>query len=419
MSEPIVSQIKGNSRGCLIYEPLFLIPYSMFTTYATIYMYQLGVGETAIGWITTLCLAVQIISSLISGYLTDRMGRKWALLTFDLLSWSVATLLWAFSQNIWFFVAAAVVNGFQRIPHTALYCLLVEDTPPKHRTAVFSVLQFASVVGGLFAPLGGLLVSHYSLIDGVRIMYIIAFAGMTTQFIGRHFSTRETDIGLRKMRETRGRSAAEGLREYFGVIRSLVSSKPLLLIFGVYILFNFQMTMKGTYLSIYLVDHLSFEDWIISVFPAASSVVMLLIMWFVQPKIKERLVHRTMVWGFAISIASNVLLLIPQAGSIAVLTISTVLGAAGVILTSPYLEAVVANAIDDEHRANMFSMLSVLILVFTAPSGIIGGLAYRADPRIPFVLVTLSFVIIIALMAAYSNTAKSASAKLQGQHSRA
>lgn len=41
------SRLKGNARGCLAYEPLFLIPYSMYSTYATIYMFELGISETA------------------------------------------------------------------------------------------------------------------------------------------------------------------------------------------------------------------------------------------------------------------------------------------------------------------------------------------------------------------------------------
>ena len=69
-------QLTGNARGCLVYEPLFLIPYSMFTTYTSIYMYQLGVTETGIGWITSIGLLVQVLSSFLSGYLTDRLGRK-------------------------------------------------------------------------------------------------------------------------------------------------------------------------------------------------------------------------------------------------------------------------------------------------------------------------------------------------------
>ncbi|MFD1907174.1 MFS transporter [Paenibacillus rhizoplanae] len=68
----------------------------MFSTYATLYMYELGLTELNIGWITTIGLIVQVFSSLLSGYLTDRLGRKRAILYFDLLSWSLATLLWAF-----------------------------------------------------------------------------------------------------------------------------------------------------------------------------------------------------------------------------------------------------------------------------------------------------------------------------------
>jgi DHA1 family tetracycline resistance protein-like MFS transporter len=401
MAQPFLKRLKGNARGCLLFEPLFLIPYSMFSTYATIYMFQMGVSETAIGWITSIGLIVQVFSSFISGYLTDRMGRKAALLYFDILSWSVATLLWAMSQNVWFFVAAAIVNGFQRVPHTAFYCLLVEDTPPQERTYVFTVLQFIGVVGGLFAPLGGLLVYHYSLIPGVRILFIFAFVCMTIQFFGRQYHTHETDMGIRKMREVRGMSVKAGLGEYINVIRSMLSNPPLLIVFGVYILFNFQMTMKNTYLSLYLVDYLRMGDGFISIFPAISSVIMLLVMWLLLPRIGAKYIHRVMIWGFVVSLLSNVLLIIALPGELLWLSISIVLAAAGTIMTLPYLEAAVANAIDDEQRANVFAILSVLILVFITPSGIIGGWAYKIDPRIPFLFVALAFLVSMLLMVAY------------------
>ena len=132
-----VSAIDWQCAGCLVYEPLFLIPYSMFTTYTSIYMYQLGVTETGIGWITSIGLLVQVLSSFLSGYLTDRLGRKSALY-FDVLSWTVAAL-WAVSQNFWFCDRGC----YQRFSEGAayrLYCLLVEDTAPKERTYVFTLL---------------------------------------------------------------------------------------------------------------------------------------------------------------------------------------------------------------------------------------------------------------------------------------
>ncbi|WP_240546142.1 MFS transporter [Paenibacillus artemisiicola] len=400
MASALFPRLKGNSRGCLAFEPLFLIPYSMFATYATIYMHEFGLSGTAIGWVTTLTLAVQVFSSLISGYLTDRMGRKAALLAFDLISWSIGTLLWAASQNIWFFVAAAFINGFQRVPHTAFYCLLVEDTEPRERTYVFTLLQVIGVVGGLFAPLGGLIVSHYGVVSGGRMMYVLAFVCMTAQFLGRHFMTRETEIGLRKKREVRELGIRATLRDYAATMRAVLTDRSLLLMFGVYMLFNFQMTMKGTYLSLYLADGLGVEEGFISFVPAVSSVVMLLVLWLVMPRISERLTPRTMLWGFILSAVANGVLALTPAGAAGWIIASTVLAAGATMITAPYLEAAVANAIDDERRAKMFAILSVLVLLVVSPSGIIGGAAYSIDPALPMWLTAGAFVLSIPLLIA-------------------
>lgn len=373
----------------------------MFSTYATLYMYELGLTELNIGWITTIGLIVQVFSSLLSGYLTDRLGRKRAILYFDLLSWSLATLLWAFSQNLWFFAAAAVINGFQRVPHIAFYCLIVEDTRPADRTYVFTLLQIIGVIGGLFAPLGGLLVHQYGMVTGMRIMYVLAFLFMTFQFVGRHLTTRETEAGIRKRQETRELGLRESMIEYGGAFRDLGAERNLLLIFGVYILFNFQATLKSTYLYLYLADYIHLDSGILSMFPAVSSVIMLLTLWLLMPRIPDQSASRAMMAGFGLSALSNAMLVVYPSASFVWIGLSTILAAVGLMISSPYLEAAVQNAIEDEKRAKVFSMLSVLILVFTAPAGIIGGWAYKLDPRIPLWLVTAAFVASYLLLHLY------------------
>ncbi|ASA21230.1 MFS transporter [Paenibacillus donghaensis] len=401
MARSLFPRLQGNSRGCLAFEPFFLIPFSMFSTYATLYMYELGMTELNIGWITTIGLIVQVFSSLLSGYLTDRLGRKRAILYFDLLSWSLATLLWAFSQNLWFFAAAAVINGFQRVPHVAFYCLIVEDTRPSDRTYVFTLLQIISVIGGLFAPLGGLLVNQYGMVQGMRIMYVLAFFFMTFQFVGRHITTRETEAGIKKRQETREMGLKQSMVEYGGAFRELWVDSNLLLIFGVYILFNFQATLKTTYLSLYLADYLRMDSGMISLFPAVSSVIMLLTLWLLMPKIPDQSANRSMMAGFGLSALSNVMLVVYPSSSLWWIGFSTVLAAVGLMISSPYLEAAVQNAIDDDKWAKVFSMLSVLILLFTAPAGIIGGWAYKLDPRIPLWLVTAAFAVSYLLLHLY------------------
>jgi len=403
MARTLFPRLRGNSRGCLAFEPFFLIPYSMMATYATLYMYELGVSETNIGWITTLGLMVQVMSAFMSGYLTDRMGRKRAILTFDVLSWSVAMLIFAFSQNIWFFVIATFINGLQRVPHVAFYCLIVEDTPKKDRTYVFTLLQIIGVVGGLFAPLGGLLVDHYGLVDGTRIMYVMCSVLMTFQFIGRHVTTKETEMGYRKMQETKELGLKKSMIDYSGAIRDLFASRSLMLIFVVYILFNFQMTLKTTYLSLYLADYLKVDSGLISLVPAVSSIVMLLALWFIMPKIPAEGETRSMMAGFALSVLSNVMLVIWPTSNLVWIGLSTVLAAVGLMISSPYLEAAVQNAIDDEKRAKVFSMLSVVILLLTSPAGIVGGWAYTLDPRIPIWIITGSFAAAFVFLMIYLN----------------
>ncbi|MFC0470658.1 MFS transporter [Halalkalibacter kiskunsagensis] len=397
-------QINGNARACMIVEPMFIIPYSLFVTYASVYMLMLGLNETEIGLITSIGLVVQIFSSFISGFLTDRLGRKYALLIFDLLSWSVATLLWAVSQNFWFFLVAAIINGFQKIPHIAWTCLIVEDTEPNKRSVVFTVLQFIAVIGGLFAPLAGILVSQMSLVPAVRTMYFIAFISMTLMFIIRHFTTQESEIGIRKRQESGAMNISNSLKLYVKTVIEITKNKQLLIIFSVYILFQFQLVMQNTYLSIYLVDVLSFRDSTIAIFPAISSVCMLILLLVVIPRFRQELHLHYMIIGFGLSIIALLLLITAQQGNIIVVIASTILLAAGLLLSNPYLETAVANAIEDDNRANMFSILQVIVLLFISPAGIIGGVTYKVDPKIPFILMMCALLISIVLM--YSITRK-------------
>lgn len=108
-----------------------------------------------------------------------------------------------------------------------------------------------------------------------------------------------------------------------------------------------------------------------------------------------------MMAGFALSALSSVMLVLYPSSRLLWIGLSTILSAVGLMISSPYLETAVQNAIDDDKRAKVFSMLSVLILLFTSPAGIIGGWTYKLDPRIPLWLVTAAFVLSYTLLHLY------------------
>lgn len=388
----LFSRIRGNARICLLFETMWVIPYNMFATYSSVYMLSLGLNETQIGLLASTGLFLQIFTSFISGHLTDMLGRRKALLIFDLISWSIATFIWAIAQNFWYFLAAVIVNSFQKIPNTAWYCLLVEDTEPKDRSIIFTILQIISVISGFFAPLGGLLVSKLTLVPAVRIMYLIACISMTIMFFSRNYLTYDTEISIKKKTESKGVKFKESLGEYLDVIKRVISNRSLKLIFSAYILNNFQMTMRGTYLSIYLVNALKIKDSLIGLFPAFSSAAMLILLFLVVPKFKIEKSSIYMISGFIISMMANVILILLPDGSISGAIVITMLAAAGNIIAAPYLESSVANLIEDETRAKTMAILTVLILIFISPAGIIGGWTYSINPKIPFIIISAALL---------------------------
>lgn len=367
-------------------------------------MLGLHVTDTELGLITTFGLVLQIFTSFVSGYLTDRMGRRKSLWLFDVVSWSVGTLLWAISQNFWWFVLAAFLNSFQRIPATAWYCLLVEDTEPDKRTHVFTGLQIVNVIGGLFAPIGGILVNHFSLIPGTRIMYVIACISMSAMIYLRHRGLHETEIGIRKMQEQAHVDFRQELLKYFIVVKQIFRNRTLLLLFGVYVLWNIQVTIRNTFLPVYQIDYLRIPAALISIFPAISSLSMVILLFTVVPRFREEYARLLMNLGFLLLIIASVILVVMPKGSFLWVVISTVLAAVGTIIANPYVESVVANAIEDEHRATMLSVLNVLILACTSPAGIIGGWSYSIDPRISMWLVVGTFVLSVAFVTSARHT---------------
>lgn len=397
----LFGEIRGNSRACLISEPFFVLPYSMYVTYMPVYMLMLGVTEQQIGWVTTLGLALQIVTSMIGGYVTDRMGRRMALLVFELVSWTVAAVFWLLADHVWFFAAAAVFNSFKMITYAAWNCLIVEDSDPRHRPKLFTIIQLIGVAGGLLSPLGGLLVSRWSLVPGVRAILVITLVSMTLMFIGRYFATYETDIGLRKQKEA-GRLRLGALpAEYAGVFRTVWANQALLLLFCVHILFHLQLAVKNAFLSVYLVKYLRFDDAFISVFPAVTSVVMLVVMFGLLPRVNKVKPETYMISGFLISAAGVALQIAIAPEQYGWMMFSAFLSAVGTVLAIPFLEAAVANTMEDDRRAGMLSVLSVFRLICIAPAGVLGGWSFALDPRAPFLLIVLSFLAGSAMLIVY------------------
>jgi MFS family permease len=166
LSHPLfqtLRNLKGNPRACVYTEPMFGIPYTLFGPYVSVYMLALGLHDQQIGLISSLGLGMQIFTSLVSGAITDKLGRRLTLLISDTLCWSVPCLIWAVAQDIRYFLLAAIFNSLWRISHTAWTCLMVEDAEPDQVVHIWTWVFIFSLCSSMFAPLAGLLVFRFSL----------------------------------------------------------------------------------------------------------------------------------------------------------------------------------------------------------------------------------------------------------------
>jgi DHA1 family tetracycline resistance protein-like MFS transporter len=391
-------QIKGNARYCLLFEPMFLIPYNMVITYASVYMLELGLSHSQIGLIATIGSVLQVFTSLGSGYLTDRLGRKKALFMFDLLCWSVPALIWMFSSDIWHFVIAVTINSLVKIPTTAFYCLLIEDTPAGVRSKVFSILQFTGAAGGVFAPLAAILIAYYDLVTSVRLLYAFFFMCTTMMVIARHYFLYDTEISVTKRREAVSDTLPMIVKQYRSAAGSLLRNRSVLPIMFVYVLFNVQIIVKNTFLSVYMVDYLKFDTMTIAWFPAISSISMLVALLGVIPRLKQSRMFIYITIGLSVTAVSYVLLLVSPPKSFIFLILITVLHAIGTLLILPFLESFLSNVVEDAERAKFYALFTVCIMLFTSPAGALGGWFYDIRPGIPFLLIAIGLVVCIGVM---------------------
>jgi MFS transporter, DHA1 family, tetracycline resistance protein len=392
-----VRSFPENARAIVVMEPLWGIPYNLYSAYASIYMLELGCTSVQVGLVASISLACNMLFSLPSGHLTDRFGRRRTTLVFDILSWSVATLIWAFAGGVVAFVVAAAVNALVRIVSTAWSCLLVEGTDPTVRVHVYAWVSVAGILAGFVSPVAGLLVGRFGVIRSMRGLYLFAFASMTSMFFIRNAMMRETDTGRSRMLAVRHFSLADTVADFRRVAREILRNPAVLAAFALAILLNVQNTLRGSFVSILLTRGLDIPVRHVALFPAISSAVMLAVYVFGLPALSRGDPVRPLLGGFALLGLSAALLAAAPKGGYALVVASTVTGAMGGGVAVPFTDALLANSVPDEDRATSLAIVYTLLFGFSAPFGYVGGLLASLSPRLPLALTALLALACLAL----------------------
>lgn len=390
--------LKGNQRACVYTEPLWGIPYNLYAPYATLYMYALGVKDQQIGLLISIGMVLQVFAALFGGIATDKLGRRKCTFIFDLASWSIPTLIWTFSQNFWWFLAAAIFNSMWQITSNSWNCLLVEDCPPNILVDIYTWCTISGLLSVFFAPLAGILVSKATLIPAMRIIYGITFITMTSKFIILYFFSKETKQGLRRLEETKDQRIVDMLMGYKDVFKLIARTPATRMILAIMTIINIGTMITGNFFSLYINKNLLIPESYIAYFPIVRAVVMLVFIFSVQAFINNLPYRPVMTIGASLYVLSNILLLVAKPQSYGILLLYMLCESFAHALLIPRKDSLLVLFVDPQERARILGLLYVLMIAITSPFGWITGKLSEINRLFPFVLNIILYIACVALV---------------------
>ena len=388
-----LKSLRGNPRGCVYTEPLWGIPFNLYSPYVSIYMIALGLADKEIGLIVSISWGVQIVLALLSGVVTDKLGRRFTTFFFDILAWTIPSILSALAQNFWFFLAAGVMNSFWRITLNSWSCLLVEDADQNQLVDIYTWIHIANVMVGFMAPLTGLLIGAFSLVPTIRGLYIFAAVMFTVKAVVTYIMTEETGQGKIRMQETRHQSALSVLSEYSSVLKELLRTPQTLYTAGIMRVLSITTLVSGSFWAIIVTERLHIPAQSLAIFPFVKSGVMLFFFFVVMPRINKLHFKLPLTIGFLGFVVSNVILITAPDLSYVFLIVSVFLEACCLAAVNPLVDQMVVLTIDPKERARIQSIMYVCIILISSPFGWIAGNLSSINKSLPFVLNIGLFII--------------------------
>ena len=375
-----------NARICTLTEPLWAVPYFLFAPFVSVYMSALGLSDAMIGTVGTIYLVSQVVFSLLSGVLTDKLGRRLCTFLFDILSWSVPALLWAFAQDVWWFVAAAIFNGSMRITANSWQMLLIEDEDGGVLVKLYSLINIAANLSAFAVLLSAPLVHRFGLIPTARAFYIFSFLSMTLKFVILFLWGHETRIGKRRLEETRGRSVWSLLEENMAMLGDMLRSPRVMWTIGLLACFAGSKLLTDTFWPLLVVERMGISEASLAFFAAARSAIMLVCFFVISPRVSVDRFKRPLALCFAIQIAAKLLLISAPPGALWLLWVTLAMDAFSFALLNPLTESLQMLSMDPHRRAQMLGLFFAGMLLITSPLGWLGGLLSGIDRSLPFVL---------------------------------
>ena len=397
--------LRGNGRACVYTEPMWGLSMALVLPYASVFMLALGLDDGTIGLLATISTLSQVVFGLLSGVITDKLGRRTTTAVFDLIAWSLPCLIWAFAQNFWWFLTASLINGAWQITQNSWDCLLVEDVDRRQIPHVYSLVKVAADLSAVFAPIAALLVAQFGLVPAVRILYLNAFLIMTAKVYLLWRFSKETTTGEQRKAQVRGVNLWTSLKGYRGVLGLILHSKGTLFSLAVSAIVAAVTLVTGTFWQVAINTRLGVPDALLPYFPMVRSLLAMVFFFSLIPYLTGgKNLKRPTQLGFLVYLAGQLLLLaIPVPGGAAttqtylLLGVCLLLDAFGSGILFMLAESLVALHVDRDERSRVMAIQRTVVMLAASPFGWLSGWLSGMDRSWPFWLTSALMALGLAI----------------------
>ncbi|MBE5792310.1 MAG: MFS transporter [Clostridiales bacterium] len=391
--------LKGNPRACIWLEPLWGIPYNLYVPYVALFQAALGMSPSDIGIVTSIFYASQAVASVLSGVVTDKLGRRKTTLIFDTLSWSVPTFLWMCATNKYWFMAAALFNGLWRITDNSWGLLLIEDADSDKIVHMYSLTSVMGLIAAFVAPMSALAVNRFGVTDTMRVLYGVTCLSMTAKFVILYFWSTETTVGVRRMALTKNKSIFVSLYECKDVFLRIIREKRMVLTLGIMAAFSLVNALSADYFGLYLKRELLIDESYMALFTMVKSIVRLVCMFLLARVINADRFLRPMTVAWSMFILGQATLLVNPGGALGIplAFVQVVFEAVALSILYPMTSSILFINADKEERARINGLIFATIALVTAVFPALIGLLADVNLAVPFYAIIVVYVIAIVL----------------------
>jgi MFS family permease len=341
----------------------------LWTRFLPIYLVALGAPAVALGLWGSSKDFLDAVLQYPGGALSDRYGSQRSLLLFTAIAGLGYLAYWVAPSWPFFFLGLLFASAWGSLASPAMFALVAESLPPGRRARGFLIQSVLRRVPIVFAPtLGGMLVEHLGLRDGLRIGFSISImlAVVTLWFQNRFYLPPASPPPTR----------AHGLLALWRR-----APTPLRRLLVADVLARAAESMADVFVVVYALDHLhaapmQYGGWV------GLQMTVSIVSYFPGAWLAERFGKRLPVIITFIMFAAFPLM-VGRATDAAGLTLAFVI--AGLReLGEPARKAMIVDAAPEDARAQTVGAYYLARSVLILPAGVLGGLLWARQVQAPF-----------------------------------